>query len=151
MTVSKETTQSNQVDEMEVARRVGETMMSNDKAAQALGIKLLEIRPGYSKMSMVVRKDMLNGLDICHGGMTFALADTAFAYSCNSRNRKTVALHCTINYAASSLEGDELTAVAEEKSLAGRTGIYDITISNQQGKSVAHFRGTSYGTSGTVY
>jgi acyl-CoA thioesterase len=139
------------MDEMEVARRVGETMMSKDKAAQALGIELLEIRPGYSKMTMHVREDMLNGLDICHGGMTYSLADTAFAYACNSRNKKTVAMQCTINYSASSAKGDELTAVAEERSLNGRTGIYDISIINQHGKTVAYFRGTSYGTSGTVY
>lgn len=141
----------NKMDELEIARRVGEVMMSNDKAAQALGIKLVEIRAGYAKMTMLVRRDMLNGLDICHGGMTFSLGDTAFAYACNSRNRKTVALQCTINYSASSLEGDELTAVAEEKSLNGRTGVYDISIFNQDNKPVAYFRGTSYGTSGTVF
>lgn len=141
----------NGVDELEVAKRVGETMMSNDKAAQALEIKLLEIRPGFAKMKMVVRRDMLNGLDICHGGMTFSLADTAFAYACNSRNKKTVAMQCTINYVAAAKEGDELTAFAEESSLSGRTGVYDITIVNQNEKTVAHFRGTSYGTSSTVY
>jgi acyl-CoA thioesterase len=141
----------NSSDEIEVAQRVGQTMMANDKAAHALGIKLVEIRPGFSKMTMLVRSDMLNGLDICHGGMTFALADTAFAYACNSRNKKTVALHCTINYSASSVAGDELTASAEEKSLNGRTGIYDISIVNQHGKTVAHFRGTSYRTSDSVY
>jgi len=141
----------NSADEMEVAKCVGEAMMSNDKAAQALGIKLLEIRPGFSKMTMIVRPDMLNGFDICHGGMTFSLADTAFAYACNSRNKKTVAMQCSINFVAASKEGDELTAIAEESSLSGRTGVYDITIVNQQGKTVAHFRGTSYGTSSTVY
>ncbi len=140
----------NSSDEMEVAQRVGQTMMSNDKAAQSLGIKLVEIRPGFSKMTMVVRTDMLNGFDICHGGMTFALADTAFAYACNSRNKKTVALHCTINYSASSVVGDELIAIAEEKSLNGRTGVYDISIVNQNGKTIAHFRGTSYATSDAV-
>lgn len=141
----------NSVDELEVAKHVGEIMMSNDKAAQALEIELLDIRPGFAKMKMVVRRDMLNGLDICHGGMTFSLADTAFAYACNSRNKKTVAMQCTINYVAAAKEGDELTALAEESSLSGRTGVYDITIVNQHKKTVAHFRGTSYATSSTVY
>jgi acyl-CoA thioesterase len=141
----------NSVNELEVAKRVGETMMCNDKAAQALDIELLEIRPGFAKMSMKVRADMLNGFDICHGGMTYSLADTAFAYACNSRNKKTVAMQCSIHYVAASKEGDVLTAFAEETSLTGRTGVYDITIVNQEGKTVAHFRGTSYGTSSTVY
>jgi len=141
----------NSVNELEVAKRVGEAMMCNDKAAQALDIALLEIRPGFAKMSMKVRADMLNGFDICHGGMTYSLADTAFAYACNSRNKKTVAMQCSIHYVAASKEGDVLTAFAEETSLTGRTGVYDITIVNQDGKTVAHFRGTSYGTSSTVY
>lgn len=141
----------NSIDEMEVAKCVGETMMRNDTAAQAMEIKLLEIRPGFAKMKMIVRRDMLNGFEICHGGMTFALADTAFAYACNSRNKKTVAMQCSIHYIAASKEGDELTAIAEETSLTGRTGVYDITIINQHGKTVAHFRGTSYATSSTVY
>lgn len=141
----------NSVNELEVAKRVGETMMCNDKAAQALDIKLLEIRPGFAKMSMRVRADMLNGFDICHGGMTYSLADTAFAYACNSRNKKTVAMQCSIHYVAACKENDVLTAFAEETSLTGRTGVYDITIVNQDGKTVAHFRGTSYGTSSTVY
>jgi acyl-CoA thioesterase len=89
----------------------------------------------------------LNGVNICHGGITFTLADIAFAYACNSRNRKTLALTCNINYSATAAEGDTLTATAEERSLSGRIGICDVTVTNQHEVVIAHFRGTSYGTS----
>lgn len=141
----------NSNNEIETAKRSGEEMMANDKAARALGIELVEIAPGFAKMTMQVRNDMLNGFAICHGGMTFSLADTAFAYACNSRNKKTVALQCTINYTSAAHEGDTLTAVASESSLAGRTGVYDITITNQHGKQISFFRGTSYATSSSIY
>lgn len=137
-------------EELSIARRVGEVMLQQDHAANAFGIELVDIGPGFAKMSMSVRKDMLNGFAICHGGVTFAFADTAFAYACNSRNKKTVALQCTINFTSAAAVGDVLTAIAEEKTLKGRTGIYDITITNQDGQTVAHFRGTSYQTSDLV-
>lgn len=124
-----------------------EEVMKRDFAAQALGIKCLGVAEGYAKLSMLVRHDMLNGLSVCHGGMIFALADTAFAYACNSRNRKTLAQQCTINFINSSVEGDTLIAEAQELSLKGRVGIYDISITNGDGQKVAEFRGTSYGTS----
>ena len=129
-----------------IAAAVGEKMYAQDKAAQALGIKLLSIAPGYAKMSMLVREDMLNGFAICHGGMTFTLADTAFAYACNSRNQQTVALSCNITFAAAVYAGDTLTATAQESMLNNRTGLYDIIISNQKDIKVAFFRGNSYGT-----
>jgi|688.fasta_scaffold439496_2 acyl-CoA thioesterase len=125
-----------------------EAVMKKDFAAQAMGIKLEGVAEGYAKLSMLVRHDMLNGLALCHGGIIFALADTAFAYACNSRNRRTVALQCTINFINSAAEGDTLFAEAREISLKGRTGVYDIAISNGKGQAVAEFRGTSYGTSG---
>lgn len=128
-------------------QHIVEEIMKRDFAAQAMGIKLISIDEGTASLSMVVRHDMLNGLAICHGGIIFALADTAFAYACNSRNRKTVALTCTINFLTSAVEGDTLIAVAKEVSLKGRTGLYDITVSNQTGAEIAQFRGTSYGTS----
>lgn len=128
--------------------QIMEVVMTRDFAAQAMGIKLNSVTEGKASLSMKVRKDMLNGLAICHGGIIFALADTAFAYACNSRNRKTVALQCTISFVKSAVEGDTLTALAEEVSLQGRTGLYDITVTNQNNETISHFRGTSYGTSG---
>lgn len=128
--------------------QIMEVVMTRDFAAQAMGIKINSVAEGSASLSMNVRKDMLNGLAICHGGIIFALADTAFAYACNSRNRKTVALQCTISFVKSAVEGDTLTALAEEVSLQGRTGLYDITVTNQHNETISHFRGTSYGTSG---
>jgi acyl-CoA thioesterase len=93
---------------------------------------------------------MVNGFGICHGGVTFSLADTAFAYACNSRNNKTIALACTINFLAAVKPGDRLIATAQEKSLGGRIGVYDITVVNQDNVLVAEFRGTSYATSDSV-
>jgi acyl-CoA thioesterase len=133
-----------------LAEACGAAMYDRDYAAQALGIHLAEIRPGYACMKMRVRKDMVNGHDICHGGMTFALADTAFAYACNSRNQVTVASGCTIDYVTPSHLHDELTAVGIERSLSGRVGIYDVTVSNQKGEVIAHFRGRSYRITGEV-
>ena len=134
-----------------VADRAAEAMMKGDSAARMLGITLDSVSPGRACMSMVVRDDMLNGHGICHGGIIFALADTAFAYACNSRNERTVALSCVINFTTSGAPGDALSAVAQETSLGNRTGVYDVEIKNQSGKVVAFFRGTSYKTSQKVY
>ena len=133
-----------------LAAAVAQAMFKADIASQNLGMRLEHIEPGTAVFSMPVREDMLNGLGICHGGITFALADTAFAFACNSRNRKTVALNCTINFVGPARAGDVLHAKACEIALNGRTGIYDVTISNQSGELVAQFRGTSYGTSSPV-
>jgi acyl-CoA thioesterase len=99
---------------------------------------------------MPVRDDMLNGHGLCHGGLIFTLADSAFAYACNSRNQNTVASGCTIDYLAPGQPGDILSAEAIEQSLAGRTGVYDITVSNQDGKRLALFRGRSHSIKGGV-
>jgi len=130
--------------------KIGAAMMEADKASKQLGIRLEHIAAGEATVSMRIREEMLNGFGICHGGVTFTLADTAFACACNSRNRKTVALACTINFVAAGKEGDVLTAVAKEVSLAGRTGVYDISVTDQTGKKIAEFRGTSYGTSSNI-
>jgi acyl-CoA thioesterase len=137
--------------EKQLAEEVGVKLFERDIVANVLGIKLDQIAPGYASMSMSVRNDMLNGLGICHGGMTYTLADTAFAYACNSRNEKTVALSCTISYAVSVYEGDTLMAVAEEQVLNGRTGIYDVVVTNRLGEKVAFFRGNSYKTSQNIF
>ncbi len=125
-------------------------MYEDDAAAQALGIKIVSVAPGRATLTMPVRDDMLNGHANCHGGFIFALADTAFAYACNGRNVPTVAQGCTIDYVKPGRAGELLTAVAEEKNLAGRTGLYDVTVSNPDGETIAHFRGKSYRIKGTV-
>ncbi len=144
--MSKETT----AEEKQIAEQIGAKLFAQDVVANVLGIKLDQIAPGYARMSMHVRNDMLNGLGICHGGMTFTLADTAFAYACNSRNEKTVALACTISFAQGVYEGDVLTAIAEEEILNGKTGIYNVVVTNRLGEKVALFRGNSYKTSQAV-
>jgi acyl-CoA thioesterase len=129
-----------------IAERIGVAMNESDRVGHALGITLEIIRPGFARVLMKVREDMLNGFGICHGGITFTLADVAFAYACNSRNRKTLALACNINYSSSAMKGDTLTATAEERLLSGRIGVCDVTVTNQNDVVIAHFRGTSYGT-----
>lgn len=139
-----------EVDPQALAEQVAQAMFKRDKAAQHLGLKIERVGPGYATLSMKVRDEMLNGHDIGHGGFIFALADTAFAYACNSYNFNTVASGCSIDYVAPAHLGDVLTASAEELALAGRTGVYDITIRNQKGDNVAHFRGKSYRIKGNV-
>ncbi len=127
-----------------LALDVGLAMYARDFASQALGMQLVEIAPGRAKMAMQVRQDMSNGIGICHGGLLFALADSAFAYACNSRNCNTVASGCSIDFVASARLGDTVWADAHERSVAGRTGVYDVTLSLADGTVLAHFRGKSY-------
>jgi len=133
-----------------LAELAGKTMYERDPASQALGMTLDEIRPGYARMSMRVRGDMLNGHATCHGGYIFMLADSAFAFACNSHNFNTVGAGCTIDYLAPGKEGDVLTAEAMEQALQGRTGVYDIEVTNQEGRTIALFRGKSHRVSGMV-
>ena len=137
-------------DPQELAQAVGAVMYAGDAASQGLEMKVEEMAPGYARLTMRVRPDMLNGHKTCHGGFIFALADSAFAFSCNSRNVSTVASGCTIDFLAPGFEGDLLTAVAQERSLAGRTGVYDVTVTNQDGRNVAIFRGRSYRIKGQI-
>ncbi|MBG7620746.1 hydroxyphenylacetyl-CoA thioesterase PaaI [Herbaspirillum sp. AP02] len=137
-------------DPQTLAEATVQAMYPRDNASQALGMKILDIAPGRARMSMLVRSDMLNGHATCHGGFIFALADSCFAFACNSRNLNTVASGCSIDYLAPALRNDVLTADAQERSLAGRTGVYDITVSNQDGKLIALFRGKSYRIKGEV-
>ena len=122
----------------------------NDHTAQSLGITIDEVAPGYAKLSMVLRKEMLNGHAIGHGGMMFTLCDTAFAHACNTYNRSTVASGCNIDFIAPAFEGDTLTAIAAERSRSGRTGVYDITLYNQKEEQLAFFRGKAYQIKGTL-
>lgn len=127
----------------ERAERSAAAMWSKDVAAQAAGMALTRIAPGQATMTMPVRDDMLNGHSICHGGYIFTLADTAFAYACNSHNTLVVAQENTITFLAPGKHGELLTAVAEEVSLTGRSGVYDVLVTGQDGRKVALFRGLS--------
>jgi acyl-CoA thioesterase len=133
-----------------LAEAVAQAMWARDHAAQALGIRIESVGPGQSSLLMDVRQDMLNGHDMCHGGMIFALADTAFAYACNAYNQTTVASACNIDYLAPARQGDTLRAKASERSLAGRTGVYDIVVEDTQGRQIALFRGKSHRIAGEV-
>jgi acyl-CoA thioesterase len=137
-------------DAQALAELAGKTMYERDPASQALGMRLDEIRPGYARMTMAVREDMLNGHRTCHGGYIFMLADSAFAFACNSHNFNTVGAGCTIDYLAPGREGDLLTAEAVEQALSGKTGVYDIAVTNQEGRTVALFRGKSHRVNGMV-
>ena len=137
-------------EKMLLATAAGEAMFARDRAAHALGITLVEIRPGYARMRMTVRPDMVNGHDTCHGGLIFALADTAFAYACNSHNLNAVAQHCTITFVKPALKGEVLTAETVEQTLDGRNGVYDTKVGNAKGELVALFRGNSRVVAGEV-
>lgn len=128
----------------QIAEAVRDGMFANDRASKGLGMEILAIAPGSATLAMTVRESMLNGFDICHGGFITTLADSAFAFACNSYNELTVASGFAIDIVAPSRLGDRLKAVAHEVSLAGRTGVYDITITNQVDELVAVFRGKSY-------
>ncbi|MBU2288385.1 MAG: hydroxyphenylacetyl-CoA thioesterase PaaI, partial [Gammaproteobacteria bacterium] len=119
-------------------------MFANDRAARSLGIEIEAVGPGRAELAMTVREDMLNGHDICHGGLISTLADTAFAYACNSYDEVTVASGFGIDFLAPGRLGDRLRAVAIEVSKSGRTGVYDIEVQNQRGERLAVFRGRSY-------
>ena len=134
----------------DLAEATATAMFARDRAAQALGMNIVRVQPGSALLTMKVRSDMVNGHHICHGGLIFSLADTAFAYACNSYNRNTVASACHIDFLASAKEGEMLEAEAVERSAAGRTGVYDVTIKVVGGKTIALFRGKSYRISGEV-
>ena len=128
----------------EIAEASAQAMWNDDSASQRLGMSLDLIAPGHATLSMTVTEAMSNGHGNCHGGYIFTLADSAFAFACNSRNALTVASGFGIDILKSAKLNDVLTATAEESSLAGRTGLYDITVKNQHGELIAMFRGRSY-------
>lgn len=133
-----------------LAEQITKVLYTQDRASQSLGIRIDETRPGYARATMVVRPDMTNGHRIAHGGLVFTLADTAFAFACNSHNESNVAASASIDFLAPSHEGDELTAVATELWRSGRSGIYEITVTNQKGTRIALFRGRSARIAGQV-
>lgn len=134
----------------QLAERAAAAMYANDQASQALDMVIEQVAPGYARLSMRVREDMLNGHLTCHGGFIFALADSTFAFACNSRNQATVAAGCNIDYLRPGRKGDVLHAEARERTLIGKRGIYDITVTNQSGEVVAVFQGRSHRIRGEV-
>ena len=128
----------------ETARQCAEIMWPDDHAAQGLGIEVLDVGPGSARVTMTVRQDMVNVHGTCHGGFIFAVADTAFAYACNSYNELTVASGFAIDLLAPSHAGDVLTARASEVFQAGRSGVYDVEVRNQRDERIAVFRGRSH-------
>ncbi len=134
----------------QMAQATAAHMFANDAATQALGIQLLDAQPGRARMQMTVRADMLNGHRTCHGGFIFSLADSAFAFACNSYNQVTVAAGCAIEFLAPAFEGEVLVADAIEQSRGSKTGVYDVTVTNAAGRKVALMRGKSHVWKGSV-
>lgn len=126
-----------------VARRVAEAMLAREGTGPAWEITIEEVREGYARIAMRVRKDMLNGHAMAHGGMIFSLADTAFAYACNSRNVATVAQQASIAFLAAAYEGDVLVAEAQEAALTGRSGAYRVSVQTRDARVIAEFTGLS--------
>ena len=133
-----------------LAERVARAMLDRDPASQKLGMRIAKVSPGRAEVSMTVRPDMLNGHAICHGGFIFTLADSTFAFACNSHNKVTVAAGASIEFLRPGQLGDVLTCEGVEQVLSGRHGIYDMKVTNQRGDVVALFRGKSASIQGTV-
>lgn len=126
-----------------LARACADAMWASDNATRALGMKILDVGPGRATLTMAVDENMTNGHGMCHGGYIFTLADSAFAFACNSHNQNAVAQHCSVTFIRPAKRGDVLTATAIERSRSGRSGIYDISVAGADGKVVAEFRGHS--------
>lgn len=131
---------------MSTPQEVVNHMMQQDRFSQWLGIELLEVKEGYSKIKMTIREEMVNGFGIIHGGVTFSLADSAFAFACNNRNQLSVALDTSINFIKPVHAGDVLTAEATELHNGKSTGLYQIEVFNQKNHKVAQFKGLCYRT-----
>ncbi len=125
------------------AKAAAEVMWRDDVASKWLGMKVEEVRPGYARMSMSITENMVNGHNTCHGGFIFTLADSTFAFACNSHNQRAVAAGASIEFLAPGLLGDVLVAEGVEQSLQGRTGVYDMRVTNQKNELIALFRGKS--------
>jgi acyl-CoA thioesterase len=126
-----------------LARAAAQVMWRDDNASKWLGMKIEEVRAGYARLSMTVTQDMVNGHNLCHGGLIFTLADSTFAFACNSHNQRAVAAGASIEFLAPAFLADVLTAEAVEQALKGRTGVYDMKVTNQKGEVIALFRGKS--------
>lgn len=142
MTDIDDVSTASDADAQALAEKTTAAMWADDAASQGLGMTLDEVKPGFARMSMRVRAEMVNGHAICHGGFVFALADSAFAFACNTYNRVTVAQGCDIVFVAPATLGDELSAEAVERARYGRNGIYDVTVRTGD-RLIAEFRGRS--------
>lgn len=132
------------------AQKAAEELLADDTCATALGMELLDVEPGWARMRLLVRPDMLNGHGQAHGGIVFALADTAFAVACNSGGERTVAAGAGIDFLRAVPPGALLVATAESRHQGGRTGVYDVTVTDGDGRVVALFRGRSHRVGGSV-
>jgi len=133
-----------------LAQKCADALWASDTATRSLGMQLTSVAPGTAEMSMVVRPDMTNGHGTCHGGFIFTLADSAFAFACNTYDERTVAQHAQITFIAPAKSGDRLIATAIERSRTGRSGIYDITVNLEDGQQIAEFRGHSRTIGGNI-
>ena len=133
-----------------LAKAGAEVMWRDDNASKWLGMKVEEVRPGYARLSMTVTPNMVNGHNLCHGGLIFTLADSTFAFACNSHNQRAVAAAASIDFFAPAFLGDVLTAEGIEQALKGRTGVYDMKVHNQKNELIALFRGKSASIKGLL-
>lgn len=131
------------MDAAELARACAQAMWADDTASRSLGIELITVEPGHAVLAMRVTEQMTNGHKTCHGGYIFTLADSAFAFACNSHNQRSVAQHCAITFLNAAHLGNRLVANAVERQRAGRSGIYDVTVTREEGFVIAEFRGHS--------
>ena len=131
------------MDAAALARACADAMWKEDAATQSLGMQLISVAPGQAVITMTVAAPMVNGHKICHGGYIFTLADSAFAFACNTYNQRTVAQHCAVTFLSSAKLGDKLVARAVERQRSGRSGIYDVTVTREEGNVIAEFRGHS--------
>ena len=132
---------------MNQSEKIVDTMYQNDAFSQWLGIEIIDVSEGFCQLNMTVRKEMLNGFQIAHGGIAYSLADSALAFASNSHGRKSLSVETSISHTVSVKEGNVLTAATEELSLSDKIGVYLITITNQSNEDVAYFKGTVYRTS----
>ena len=137
-------------DSQRLAEACAAAMWATDRASQALGMRIVAMAPGEARLEMPIRPDMANGHGMCHGGYVFTLADSAFAFACNSRGQRMVAAQGDIAFVAPAEVGDTLTAQAREVHLRGRGGIYDVAVRNQTGGLIAEFRGHCRAIAGSV-
>jgi acyl-CoA thioesterase len=132
------------------AEAVKDHMLANDLFSKLLGLEVDEVGPGYCRLHFTVRPDMLNGFAVLHGGVTFSAADSAFAFACNSHGRQSVGLTVTVDYLEAGRIGDIITVEAREESLKHKVGVYQVRVTNQNGLTLALFKGTAYRTSNEI-
>lgn len=138
------------MDAATLARTCAAAMWQDDAATQSLGMQLISVEPGHAVIAMTVSERMVNGQNLCHGGYIFTLADSAFGFACNTYNQRTVSQHCSVTFLNPAQLGDRLVANAVERHRAGRSGIYDVTVTRDEGFVIAEFRGHSRTVSGEI-